>query len=174
MAASTGAVGMSWSIASSVYCKAPTMRCFVNSRKSAPLARGRRLSREPTDMALTSSRHRRKTRQPELGTGEDARQLRRWRAWHRERVEALLSGPYETKTRALISFLGTMTLRDGAKLVEHVRANGWREADHNARFEALSLINRVITRLRERNTFDDPLPKARSTAFIIVRELFGP
>jgi hypothetical protein len=103
--------------------------------------------------------------------------LRRWRAWRRERVEALLSGSYEAKTRALIAFLRTMTLRDGAKLIEHVQANGWRGADHNARLEALSLINRAIIRLRERNNlppFDDPLPNERSTAFIIVRELFGP
>jgi hypothetical protein len=68
-----------------------------------------------------------------------------------------------------------MTLEDGARLVEFVRAAGWARVDADTKFEVLSLINAAFTALRERAElppFSDPLPGEESTAFLILREMF--
>jgi len=101
--------------------------------------------------------------------------FRLWRRWRHERLEALLAGPHGDAARELVAFLQTMTLDDGIRLVEFVRAAGWKRTDADAKFEVLSLINVTITALRERaelSPFDDPLPDQKPTAFLIIRELF--
>ena len=88
----------------------------------------------------------------------------------------MLNGPHEPLARDLLNFLSKMTLQDGSALITHVRACDWSQVDRDTRLELLSWINRTITRLREQAglpPIDDPLPHERSTAFIIIRELFG-
>ena len=68
-----------------------------------------------------------------------------------------------------------MTLDDGVRLVEFVRAAGWERADADTKFEILSLINATITALRERAKLppiNDALPDEEPTAFLIIREMF--
>jgi hypothetical protein len=101
--------------------------------------------------------------------------FRLWKRWRHERLETLLAGPHGDAARKLVAFLQAMTLDDGARLVEFVRAAGWAHADADTKFEVLSLINTTITALRERAKlppFADPLPSAAPTAFLIIRELF--
>ena len=101
--------------------------------------------------------------------------FRLWKRWRRERLETLLAGPHGDAARELVAFLQAMTLDDGAQLVELVCAAGWGHTDADTKFEILSLINAAITALRERAKlppFDDPLPDAAPTTFLIIRELF--
>jgi hypothetical protein len=98
-----------------------------------------------------------------------------WKKWRRERLEMLLSGPHGDAARELVTFLQAMTLDDGGRLVEFVRAAGWARTNDDTKFEVLSLINATITALRERAKLapiDDPLPDEQSSAFLIIRELF--
>ena len=101
--------------------------------------------------------------------------FRLWKRWRRERLETLLTGPHGDAARELVAFLQAMTLDDGVRLVELVRAAGWERTDANTRFEILSLIDLTLTELRTRAKLppiDDPLPHEESTAFLIIRELF--
>jgi len=101
--------------------------------------------------------------------------FRLWRKWRQERLDALLNGPHGAAAHELVAFLQTMTLDDGAHLVEFVRAGGWEHADAETKFEILSLINITITALRDRAglpSISDPLPDEESSAFLIIRELF--
>ena len=98
-----------------------------------------------------------------------------WRRWRKERLDALLAGPHAVAAGELVTFLNAMTLEDGARLIEFVRAADWARADADTKFEILSLINAAITALRERAElppFSDPLPDEKSTAFLILREMF--
>ena len=98
-----------------------------------------------------------------------------WKLWRKERLEALLSGPYGAAARGLVAFLQTMTLNDGDRLVEFVRAADWARADADTRFEVLSLINVTITALRERAKLPpiaDALHDEAPTTFLIIREMF--
>jgi hypothetical protein len=97
-----------------------------------------------------------------------------WKLWRRERLEALLASPHGAAARKLVDFLQTLTLADEMRLVEHVRTNGWADADPGTRLEVLSLIGSSLIALRERNSllpFDDPLPEDPDSAFLILREL---
>jgi len=101
--------------------------------------------------------------------------FRAWEKWRQERLETLLAGPHGAAAQELVAFLNAMTIEDGARLVEFVRAAGWERADADTKFEVLSLINAAITALRERAklpAFDDPLPHEEPSAFLIIRELF--
>ena len=101
--------------------------------------------------------------------------FRLWKKWRRERLETLLAGPHSAAAGELIAFLRAMTLDDGARLVEFVRAAGWERADADTKFEVLSLINAAITALHERAKLppiNDALPDEEPTAFLIIREMF--
>jgi hypothetical protein len=98
-----------------------------------------------------------------------------WKLHRQERLEALLAGPHGAAARELVAFLQTMTLDDGDRLVEFVRAAGWARVDADTRFEILSLINSAIVAARERAKLppiDDALPDETPTTFIIIREMF--
>ena len=98
-----------------------------------------------------------------------------WKVWRKERVAALLSGPRAAAAQGLVAFLQTMTLDDGDRLIEFVRAADWARADADTKFEVLSLINATITALRERAglpAISDALPDEEPTTFIILREMF--
>src|SRR5262249_38119266 len=47
-----------------------------------------------------------------------------WRRWRKERLDALFAGPHAAAAGELVTFLNAMTLEDGARLVEFVRAAG--------------------------------------------------
>ena len=98
-----------------------------------------------------------------------------WKVWRKERVAALLSGPRAAAAQGLVAFLQTMTLDDGDRLIEFVRAADWARADADTKFEVLSLINASITALRERAELPpiaDALPDEKPTTFLIIREMF--
>jgi hypothetical protein len=119
---------------------------------------------------------RRATKAQEKALAEREDLFRLWKRWRRERLDALLAGTYGGAARELVAFLQAMTLDDGARLVEFVRAAGWARTDADTKFEVLSLINAAITALRERAglvPFDDPLPDdEKPTAYLVIRELF--
>jgi hypothetical protein len=106
---------------------------------------------------------------------ERAKLLRTWRAWRRDRVEGLMSGPHGAAARELREFLGRMKIGDGPALVAAIEAGSWRDANADTRFEVLAMIDRAIARLREKSglpPFDDALPfgDEPATAFQIIRE----
>ena len=118
---------------------------------------------------------RRVTKAEEKALAERDDLFRLWKKWRRERLETLLAGPHRTAAQELVVFLKAMTLDDGTRLVEFVRAAGWAHTDADTKFEVLSLINATITALRERAKLppiDDALPHEKPTAFLIIRELF--
>src|SRR6516165_6963896 len=94
-----------------------------------------------------------------------------WRKWRRERIEALLAGPYGEPTRSLLAFM--KTVKRPTELVEFVKAGPWCTADLDVRNEILGLVDAVIMRQRERMglvPFDDALPGQPSNVFLILRE----
>jgi hypothetical protein len=101
--------------------------------------------------------------------------FRLWKRWRHERLEALLAGPHGAAAQELATFLQTMALDDGARLVEFVRAAGWAHTDVDTKFEVLALIDITVIALREHAKLppiDDPLPGEEPSAFLILRELF--
>jgi len=100
--------------------------------------------------------------------------FRLWKRWRRERLETLMA-THGDAAQELVAFLQAMTLDDGVRLVEFVRAAGWERTDADTKFEVLSLINAAITALRERAELppiNDALPDEEPTAFLILRGLF--
>jgi hypothetical protein len=101
---------------------------------------------------------------------ERDRQSRLWRTWRHQRVDALLAGEHGEAAQGLIAFLDEMTLDDPATLI--AMADRWRDADADACFLVLALIDRAIIRLREQQglpPFDDSLPGAPPTVFLAIR-----
>jgi hypothetical protein len=119
-----------------------------------------------------AEKHREKAKEKALAERDDL--FRVWKRWRHERLEALLAGPYGESVRELLTFLQTMSLDDGSRLIEFVRASDWHRADPDTRFEILSLINAALTTLREQHglpPFDDALPGEEPTASLIIREV---
>jgi hypothetical protein len=102
-----------------------------------------------------------------------------WQRWRRGRRETLLAGPHAVAAQALFDFLGAMALADGAALIAPIERGPWRDADGDARFEILSLVDDHIIALRERHDlppFDDPLDDPlddSSSVFLAVRGLLS-
>jgi hypothetical protein len=121
-----------------------------------------------------AAKRREKAKEKALTERDDL--FRLWKHWRRERLEALLTGPYGAKAQALLAFLQTMSLDDGPQLIELARAGDWHRTSCDTRFEILSLINTALTALREQHglpPFDDGIPPDEEpTAFIIIREMF--
>jgi hypothetical protein len=118
---------------------------------------------------------RRATKAEEKALAERDDLFRLWKRWRHERLETLLAGPHGDAARELVAFLQAMTLADGARLVEFIRAAGWEHTDADTKFEVLSLINATIIALRERAELppiSDALPDEKPTAFLILREIF--
>jgi len=66
-------------------------------------------------------------------------------------------------------------LHSARQLVAFTAAQDWNAIDADTRLVALHEINAAITALRERAglpPFSDPLPDEKSTAFLILREMF--
>jgi hypothetical protein len=114
-------------------------------------------------------------RHPRRPAERPSRQLREL---HRSRLDRLLGGRDGHRTCRLLAFLARMTLRDDAALLEHVRLEGWPDAELEARQDAFSLINNKIVALRETAglpPFDDPIPgsDAPANVFLKLREILG-
>jgi hypothetical protein len=127
----------------------------------------------PAAVERAVAKRRDKAKEKALAERDDL--LRLWEKWRRERVDALLAGPYGARAQSLIAFLETMTLDQGPQLIEFVRAADWHRTDPDTRFEILALVNHALTALREQHglpPFDDALPDEEPTAFIIIREMF--
>jgi hypothetical protein len=95
------------------------------------------------------------------------------RRWRKESIDALLNGPHGAAARALLDFLDHMQSDDERGLLEQVQSGPWRDADADARFLVLVLVDAAIIRLRERDglaPFDDPLDEEKS-AYLRIREL---
>jgi hypothetical protein len=102
--------------------------------------------------------------------GERRIELRLWRSWRRERLDALLAGSYGDATRALLAFFKTMT-RPSA-LIAFIERGPWADADSDVRFEILALVDAVIMKRREKiglAPFDDALPDQPLNVFLILR-----
>ena len=144
------------------------------SRGEAFLAFAEKQTSAPVRPRERATKRREKAGEKALQERDDLFHI--WTKWRREQVEALLTGPHGGAAQALLEFLQTMSLDDGPRLIEFVRAGDWHCADADARFEILSLINTAITALRERHDlppFDDGIPPDdEPTAFIAIREFF--
>jgi hypothetical protein len=115
-----------------------------------------------------------KTRKQEA-LDEKRHELRQWKHWRRERLDALLTGPYAEPAQALLAFLKTMT--SPTALIDFIKAGPWRDADESVRFEILSLVDAVIIKRRERMNlapFDDALPGQPDNVFLVLRALLTP
>jgi hypothetical protein len=106
---------------------------------------------------------------------DDSRLRRAWRHWRRERLDALLAGPFGAPAQELLAFFKTMT--GPTALVDFVRSGPWSGADEDTRFEILALIDAVIVKQREKRnlpSFDDALPGQPLNAFLILRAQLAP
>ena len=86
---------------------------------------------------------------------------RLFRHWQNKRLEQLLAGHHSEAARDLVHFLENMQPADEPALIQKIGRGAWRQADGDARFAALHLIDIAIARVREQQglpPFDDPLP----------------
>ena len=101
-------------------------------------------------------------------------QLKLWRTYHREEINAVVNGPYGADWRALLRVVKSLTIENPGAIVDYVRDAQWlRDADLQTRRVVLSMIARAIIQLREVNgypPFDDALPDEEPTAFEIIRK----
>jgi hypothetical protein len=101
-------------------------------------------------------------------------QLKLWRAYHREEINAVVNGPYQNDWRALLRVVKSLTIENPDAIVDYVRDAQWlRDADLQTRRVVLSMIARAIIQLREINGYppiDDSLPGEQPTAFEIIRK----
>jgi hypothetical protein len=104
-------------------------------------------------------------------------EFRLWRRWRRERLNALLAGPYGEATKALLDFIKTMPGPNA--LIDFVKAGPWSDADADIRFEILALVDAVIVKRRQqmgKTPFDDSIPWSGKppNAFLTLRvQLLG-
>jgi hypothetical protein len=106
---------------------------------------------------------------------EQSFEFRQWQRWRRERLEALLAGPYGESTQALLAFCKTMATPSA--VLDFIACGPWSDADINTRAEILSLVDAMIIKRRERMglpPFDDALPGAPSNLFLLLRERLAP
>jgi hypothetical protein len=115
-----------------------------------------------------------KTRQQSARNKERREQgieFRLWKRWRRERLEALLTGPYAVSVQALLAFLKTMT--GPTALLDFIRSGPWCDADGDVRFEVLALVDAAIIARREcmgLPRFDDSIGDMPLNVFLLMRE----
>jgi hypothetical protein len=127
-------------------------------------------------MRAAATRAAKRTMREALAERDDLYHL--WKLWRRERVDALLAGPYGAGARALIEFLQRMTLASSDELIDLVQRGPWREADADVRFEILAVTDAAIIALREKQKlppYDDPLPfgDEKPNTFLQLRHLLS-
>ena len=114
----------------------------------------------------------RKARALEKKEQEQATLWKQWSKWRNERLQAICEGPHGVEALALVTFLDSMTFEDGEELL--IRAETWKDADEDTRFQVLSLIDGSIAQMREKAGLpfaDDPLPDEEPNVFLIIREM---
>jgi hypothetical protein len=97
-------------------------------------------------------------------------EFRLWKRWRRERLDALLAGPYAEPAQALLTFFKTMT--GPTALIDFIRSGPWSDTDADVQSEILALVDDAIVHRRERMglpPFDDALPDQSPNAFLILR-----
>lgn len=108
---------------------------------------------------------------------EDEQLSKQYRAWKREKLQALLDGPHGARVRELDRFMKAMGLADGPALVARVAAAEWiQDMDRDGRHDLLSLIGRRIALMRERNglePFNDGVVGDPPRVFEQVKKLMG-
>ncbi|ACL57589.1 hypothetical protein [Methylobacterium nodulans] len=108
---------------------------------------------------------------------EDEQLSKLYRAWKRQKLQALLDGPFGEQIRDLDRFMRRMELADGPALIARVEAVAWiQEMDADARHDLLSLIGRRIALMRERNglePFNDGVPGDPPRAFERIKQIMG-
>jgi hypothetical protein len=115
-------------------------------------------------------RHRQSKRDKELE--DNARLLRRWKAFHHEQLEEALAGVHRDVFERLMAEL--KTLHSARELVAFISAQDWSAMDANTQLIALHEINSAICRLREKRglePIDDALPDQPLTAFQRIRKI---
>lgn len=98
--------------------------------------------------------------------------FRQWTKWHREHKQELLTGRFSGPATALCEFLESMTIEDGAALIDLVSRGPWRSTDKDTKFTVLSLIDHAICYLRKREglyPIDDPLPGEEDSVFLCIK-----
>ena len=114
-------------------------------------------------------------RDAEKELDEQGKLYRQWKAWRREKLDALLAGPHGREVKGLVRLMDTMTLSSAAALVQLIERAVWIKAMSPAeRADLLGAIGQRITRLRERNgltPFDDPMPGQPDGAFHRIKAL---
>ncbi|ACL59926.1 hypothetical protein [Methylobacterium nodulans] len=131
---------------------------------------GRR-SRGPAQMRLSGLEAEKRLR-------ADEQLSKQYRAWKRQKLEALLAGPHSEEIHDLDRFMRRLGLADGPALIARVEAAAsWiQEMDADARHDLLSLIGRRIALMRERNglePFNDGVPGDPPRAFERIKTLMG-
>ena len=115
-----------------------------------------------------------KLSETEQKQADQERQVRMWKAWHRQQVEQVANGPHGDDWRELVRAVKSATFEDHGVILHSVRSADWlHEADLNTRRVAVSMIANAIVRLRELNgypPFDDSLPGEDPTVFEIIRD----
>jgi hypothetical protein len=117
-------------------------------------------------------KRRRKQSERDKELADNARLLRRWKAFHREQLETALAGVHRDVFERLQAEL--KSLHSARELVAFIDAQDWSAMDANIQLIALHEINAAICRLRERRglePIDDALPGQPPTAFQIIRSI---
>ena len=102
---------------------------------------------------------------------DNAKLLRAWCRWHRERLEEALVGMRRDVLGRLTAQL--KQLRSARELIKFSEAQDWNTIDYDTRLIALHEINNAIMKFRELNALppiDDPLPGAHANAFLRIKE----
>lgn len=100
-------------------------------------------------------------------------QLKIWRTYHREEINAVLNGPHGDDFRKLRHVVKQLSLHGLFELVDHVRSLSWLgEASLQTRQVVLAMIAKAIIQLHEIHGYppiNDSLPGEKPTAFEIIR-----
>ena len=117
---------------------------------------------------------RRRTTKQHKALQERRVDLRLWKLWRRERLDALLAGPYAEPAQALLAFFKAMT--GPTALIDFIKAGPWAGAPRCA------LRNSRARRRDDHQTprahglvpLDDALPGQTDNLFLILRESSRP
>lgn len=104
------------------------------------------------------------------------RQWSRYEKWRVAYRKDLMTGPQGDQFTKLVAYLDAMTMESASGLIDAVKSSAWLSAaDVKTKYDALSLINDKIIKLRESAglpPFDDSLPftDETPTAFQVIRK----
>ena len=109
----------------------------------------------------------------EKALAERSKQMSRAKRWINAETQAFLDGPWGNQIKQIESFLKSMELKDGERLLDILDRLDWfRHADRNIRSYLLSSIDEAIINLRMDNglaPIDDALPGEQLTIFQMIK-----